>query len=288
MVATRGMVYLSRDDGATWSAWQVPFAWETRGSDVPDTFTATPVSGSRDADVLAWWVPAPGPLAFDASSRKHFSCVSDAVYVSDDRGRRWTRAGLLPQRSDGLRADCRTLHAAPGELLHAGTSTGVRVSADAGKTWSSIDHAALRGAAVDFMAGDDSGAVYLNARSTALPGGKASYKITNAGRRWSAIDWPQPAALDPEVPGLVGFVGGKLYASLRTGLFVSSDGARTWSPSGRGIARGSPGSGVAAEVVTSVQGDRTRLYALTARQVYKFDAASGAWSALGRKGIPER
>jgi hypothetical protein len=246
------------------------------------------IARPTDADVLSWWLPAPGPLTFVGSTRRYYSCVADVVYVSEDRGRRWVRAGVLPPRDGGFRASCRTLYATSSGLLYAGTSQGIYSSGDGGKTWSSISGNVLARTSVDFVVGDAGGALYVNGMSAELPEGKASYKSLDGGKQWSITEWGERDALAPDVPALVGLVNGKLYASLRRGLFVSSDGARTWLPAGNGIRQASQQEVGPQDVVTAVKADRARVYALTPRQLYKLDTASGVWTALGRKGIPER
>ena len=281
--------YLSRDDGANWAPLDPPFAWKVAGVGASESRVAEPLAGGRDADVLAWWMPAFGPVTASAGKDVHYSCAGDAVYETIDRGMHWSRVGLLtpPSSVDSqVLPGCSSILAMPKDVLYVG-GYGVYRSIDAGRTWAPLRvDKILAHATVDFIAADDGGTLYVNARTLALPGGKASYRSTDGGERWQRIQFGRASFDDRRVPSLVGVAVGKLYASSYEGLLASVDGGKSWASAGAGITMQSKEEGIPFDVVVEVKASPRGIYATTARQVYKFDGAAQIWVPLGKKGIP--
>lgn len=233
---TRGGLFRSRDDGASWQLV---------------------VGGIENEAVNA--------LLFDtASPRLYAATDSHGVYVSEDEGATWSRAGAGLPTGTPMYA----LAKVDAKTIVAGGQTGIYVSRDAGKTW-------MRSSAG--LGAPQIHAVELDPRSgTLLAATEDGLYRAGMDGEFAQIEGAtqsQPVlsvAIAPTNPQVI-YVG-----TYRHGVFVSRDGGATWSSAGdifhdRLIVPG---------VTVDPRDDRTVIARVLFERMYKSLDGGALWHAV--------
>jgi photosystem II stability/assembly factor-like uncharacterized protein len=156
-------------------------------------------------------------LSFLVVAQCDWICAADgsethAVFRSTDRGQSWRRS------DDGLPGDSRiNAFSASGDVVFAGTDSGIFLSRDDGQHWESIDGVAKTSGRI---------LCFATVGKTVYAGtdGRGLLKSTDNGLTWSRnVDGPSD-----KVRCLLGYQGA-LYVGTDVGVvFASADGGRTW------------------------------------------------------------
>ncbi len=196
------------------------------------------VQGLRDAGVYktldggATWQPANSGIATESGLVLALDAAeTETVYVGTQTGIfKTSNGGASWSRSDsgigGRAVSLLAMDPRSSQVLFAGTDAGVFKSTDGAISWfdASIGLPAqgVSGLAVDL---EDSSRIYASARTGGV------YRSTNGGGSWSAAGldglFVFRFATDPNDPT-------HLFAATNQGLFLSSDGASSWTALGTG------------------------------------------------------
>ena len=228
--ADSGGVYLSTDNGATWTARS---------------------SGLANTNIYA--------LA--ATGTNVFAGTDTGVYRSTNNGASWTQAGLKTLAINALYAS--------GTEVYAGTDSGVFSSTNDGASWSQINSgltnlsvASVVAAGTNLLAGTSGGGVFVATDSSinwnTSNTGMAAFQVlsiavsrngtggTNifAGTQNSGVflstdngsTWtPMNSGLSSPTVNAIAVFGTKIFAGGNNGIFESTDGGKSWSHIRNGI-----------------------------------------------------
>lgn len=191
------------------------------------------------------------------------------VVRSDDGGATWRRVDTLPRQVD---FHAMAVSPADPRRLYAWYYGDQRLylSRDAGVTWTNPEARGLGGSVVA-LAGDPR----VESRALAVSP-EGIYETRDAGASWTKMESepapPRPIALaiDPRSPDV-------LYLSDATlGLLKSTDGGRTWKPSGTGLPPGDPAFQIAV-----APGRPDTLYAgMGSTAIYRSTDGGAAWGVF--------
>lgn len=275
---TRGGVWVSRDMGRTWKKIQRDGApgptpvmslafdpadsntiyagtthlpWKT--TDGGATWKSIHQGMIDDSDVFSIHVDSKSP-------ERVYASACSGIYASTTRGEQWRKAQGIP--GTDRRTHVVTEDPAYSHLIYAGTTAGLWKSADAGGTWRKLNSHLIR--SVEFHPSDGR-LMYLATQDRGL------LKSMTAGLSTTEIN-----------QGFVGrpvqrvaFAGEWIAATvLRTdgtpGVFLSSDGGRTWS---------------ADEVSGDVTGFQDKLYVRGRNGILRREGKT--WTPVAFQGNPE-
>jgi photosystem II stability/assembly factor-like uncharacterized protein len=144
------------------------------------------------------------------------------IFRSTDRGRSWSRS------DDGLTGGARiNALASAGELLLAGTDSGVYFSADEGQSWSASVGAPKSVARILNFG-------KIGAKVFAGTDGSGLIVSSDDGRTWSLVDGFRPKKLRTIL-----CLNETIYAGTdQDGVFASQDRGESWTPLTRGLPSG--------------------------------------------------
>lgn len=242
-VGTWHLGYRSNDSGKTW-------VQNSRGM-------------ISDSDVFSICIDARDPKIVFASA-----CTG--LYRSVDHGASWTRLRVFP-RSYLVRAQIVYIDPSHSERVYGGTTEGLFISRDSGKTWNRVTSPDLTVNAIQVDPAD---------RNVILIGTDlyGVLRSDNGGRTWTESNAGfvnrsiARVLLDPARPGR--FVVGELFAGKVGGFYVYDNPINDWVRLNR---QDIPGSGLLSLLV--LPGQRGRI-AGTARGAFLQRDASSGWSEL--------
>lgn len=236
-----GGVFGSADGGATWEASGAGIVALSFGalaldpSDPTIVYTGSGVSGLyKSTDAAGSWQAMSSGITASRNVRAIavdpvtpttvYAGTEAGVYKSVDAGSHWTLA------SNGLsilNVACLVIDPVDPQTLYAGTSNGVFKSTDGAATWSGSSNG-LTGQIYDLAIDPQSPATLYAASVGGV--GAPLYKTTDGGASWVVrTNGLLPAAY---VYGLA--IGGddpqRLYAATDIGVFKTSNGASSWTP----------------------------------------------------------
>jgi photosystem II stability/assembly factor-like uncharacterized protein len=308
-VGTSGGVFKSTDDGTTWTAASsglVPGSAYTIAIDPlkPSTLYAWNGKFFKSTDGAQSWIMLATlgrgayAVAIDPQNEGTlYAANGDGVYKSTDGGGIWTDAnsglaGLAVRTLEIDPQDPNTLYAGIGSF-----NGGVFLSRDGGASWSSplVDRLIQVGHSATHAC-DDWGFYFFQITGRAAPApediscfvdGNRSAAITAAqyisdvltfvarhpnGPDYGVIVGVSTLVVDPQTQGTV-------YAStntgVNTGVFISTDGAITWTVASSGLRRFDPVNAIAVD-----PNNPGTLYASTYATLYKSTDGTRTWNAV--------
>lgn len=242
---TSGVIYKSRDGGASWQV--------VNGELSDTTITALAIDGAgsvyagtagrgvyKSSDGGTSWAAANtgivttvvNALSIDAQGVVYAAIASNtggrsgsALLKSSDGGASWveTDNGLLDNFNS-----VNSIAIAANGTVYIGTSRGVYKSTDKGATWSASKVGLDPYASIISIAVDAAGSVYAG------PSQDGVYKSSDGGTSWTAMNAglsaqdSQESPFTPTVKALLSTANGQLFALTDAGAFTSRNGA-DWS-----------------------------------------------------------
>ncbi|HLA76566.1 MAG TPA: hypothetical protein VJU18_03195 [Vicinamibacteria bacterium] len=188
-----------------------------------------------------------------------YACGEAGVFTSEDFGASWRRAAI----EGPVQVLLASRYAAADPTVFAGTPRGLSISQDAGLTFPEVS---LPGTAVSRLEWPGPELVLATSRGVLVS--------SDAGRTFRG---PGPGLPEGQVAALAlsSFFGTDpvLFAAVgQGGVYRSSDGARSWAP-----------SGLQGRAVNDLAWLGPLLYAATDRGLYRSDDAGKTWSPLGKE-----
>lgn len=277
-VATCGWVYNSQNGGDKWTRYRDGFN-NRRIHDVdidpcdPETVYAGSVAGLYRSDDhgKSWYVVSDESLVINSvvlhpqrPGRIVLGIEGDGVYVSNDRGKTFTR------RSDGLH-NLRVTTIAPdpfeknrvyAAVVFGGAASGIYRSDDAGKTWEKASRTALPEVLTLTVAAE------ADAEVKFLAGTEKGFFWSNDGSEWTQAD---PSGFPIRVDKILRFNRTRAFAATAEGVFTTRDGGKSWYRLGGATNR-------AVDIALGSLDGKKALFALTAAGLEAFDGAQ--WTAI--------
>jgi hypothetical protein len=175
----------------------------------------------RDALAPGGAAPARAFMRSSTAANRTYLAGARGLFLSDDRGRSWSRAGdgILPEAA----VSTLVLTPGPSENVYAVIAGNIWVSADGARSWQ-MRAAGPAAGHVDTLAADVRKAGRLwNAAAAQV------YVSDDAGTTWTAFGRPLPDA-GTSVRGIAVSEDAKvLVLSTHRGVLRSTDGAQTWA-----------------------------------------------------------
>ena len=219
---------------------------------------------STDADQVV------GALAYAPQAETLYKSDGQALYRSEDGGRRWMKVPLTPTASNGQVADVAVSAVGQGALYVAGPGLGVLKSVDAGKNWIPVGKG-LPSQDVIALATHSTLADTLYA----VVAQRGVYRSEDGGERWRMVDKGPQAQIRRLIhSNLEGSMQtGWMFAATEKGVYRSMDCFCGWR-----IAGTLPGnvSAVAYDPKQPMQ-----LYAAVGRQVFSTANGGEEWRPVG-------
>jgi photosystem II stability/assembly factor-like uncharacterized protein len=275
-VATCGWVYNTRNRGDLWTRYRDGFN-NRRIHDIeidpcdPDLVYAGSVAGlyrSEDKG-KSWYAISDEGLVINSivlhpqrPNRIILGIEADGVYVSNDRGRTYTRTsdGLHNLRVTAIVADPAQKDRVYASVAFGGAASGIYRSDNAGKTWERVAATKLPEVMTLQIAPE------ADAEARFVAG-------TEQGFFWStdAKEWTQatPANIPVRVDKIIRFNRTRAFAATSEGVFTSRDGGKSWY-------RLAGADQKTADIAVGQLGDRRSLFALTASGLTVFDGETWA------------
>ena len=189
-----------------------------------------------------------GVCCFETVGSRVLAGTDDGIFLTEDRGRTWSR--IFPPPPDSWTIEC---FARIGDSLFAGGSSGLYVSRDGGKTWKPASMGPYSARPVTSLATDGSillAGIYPRDENSARAVEKDAVELDlypkfailvsgDKGRSWrvAAEGLPKEFRVGLLAAGESGFVAS--LESIYTkggrdsiGLFLSTDGGMTWNATG--------------------------------------------------------
>jgi photosystem II stability/assembly factor-like uncharacterized protein len=191
----------------------------------------------------AQWV---SPLIISPHSNERIFCAAQFVFCSDDAGKSWKKispdlTNYSPQRQGNIaHSVIFAIAESPVEkgVIYAGTDDGnIQVTRDNGETWKNVSAGLPVGLCVAGLEAChfDAGTVYAAVNGKRHDNFECYlYRSTDYGTNWERISSNIPGSIanvikqDPENKEL-------LFAGTDRGVYVSTDGAKTWEVLGRDL-----------------------------------------------------
>ncbi len=272
-------------------AWKLagPFGGSARSIAIDPRDSGTLIAGSRDSllyrsnDAGASWRLLPFPLGtpgvfnsilIHPSESAHFYAGLDAgdspdsgVWESTDGGEQWH----VLTGTRGARIESLAISPADAQLIAAGTSKGVFLSADAGATWKRISSETdVEMQDITALAFDPSDTRTLYAGTPHLP-----WKTTDGGATWHSISTGLiddsdifSIRVDPKRPQLV-------FASACSGIYRSDNAGAAWVK-----IHGIPGTHRRTHIISEDPINSDTIYAGTTLGLFKSPDGGKTWRHL--------
>lgn len=230
-VLTSAGIYKTSDGGGNWTSVN---------EGLPDT-----------ASVSASMLAAGDPETLYAA------LSNGELWVSVDRGQRWSLRGMIPVYANGLAYD-------NTGALYATTVSGVFSSHDAGATWEAMGVPDVPGRQVDGIA--------VSATSTYAfflgwsPSGPRAFRSPDGGQTWRSL------SNIPTTPLQASHDSATVLILVGQTVYVSTDETTSWSKL----------SPVPADLIYGVLTASGTIYAATSKGVFTYSVAAKTWRLISR------
>ena len=277
-VATCGWVYNTKNRGDQWTRYRDGFN-NRRIHDVevdpcdPDTVYAGSVAGLYRSDDAgkSWYTVSNEEMVVNTivlhpqrPDRIILGIEGDGVYVSNDRGKTFTREsdGLHNLRITAIEPDPVKKDRVYASVAFGGSASGIYQSTDAGRTWSRLSTTRLP--------------EVLSIAVAPEPNAEVRYIAgTEKGFFWSnnATDWTQaePANTPLRVNKVLRFNRTRSFAATSEGVFTTRDGGRNWYRLAGADSR-------TVDIALGALANKRALFALTNSGIAVFDGEH--WSTI--------
>ena len=277
-VATCGWVYNTENAGDKWTRYRDGFN-NRRIHDVEidpcdrDTVYAGSVAGLYRSDDKgkSWYVISDEGLVVNSivlhpqrRDRIVLGIEGDGVYVSQDRGRTFTRSsdGLHNLRITTIAPDPFEKNRVFAAVVFGGAASGIYRSDDAGKTWERASRTALPEVLSIAIAAEADADVKF------LAGTEKGFFWSNDGVEWTQAE---PAGFPIRVDKILRFNRTRSFAATAEGVFTTRDGGKNWY-------RLAGAKNRAVDMTIGEVNSGKALYALTAVGLEVFDGER--WSVI--------
>lgn len=270
-VSTCGWVYNSANRGDQWTRYRDGFN-NRRIHDIEidpcdrNTLYAGSVAGlyRSDDSGKSWYAVSNEELVVNSivlhpqrPERIVLGVEGDGVYVSNDRGKTFTRtsAGLHNLRITSIVADPSTRNRVFAAVAFGGAASGVYQSDDAGGTWSRVSTTRLPEVLSLMVASPDESEVKF------LAGTERGFFWSNDGAEWTQAT---PVNFPVRVNKMIRFNRSRLFAATSEGVFTSRDSGKNWY-------RLAGAGDKTVDIALGTLDERTTLFALTSNGIAAFD-----------------
>lgn len=277
-VATCGWVYNSKNTGDNWTRYRDGFD-NRRIHDVktdpcnPDVIYAGSVAGlyRTDDSGKSWYAVSDENLVINSivlhaqrPNRIILGVEGDGVYVSNDRGKSFTRSsdGLFNLRITTIAPDPFTKDRVYAAVVFGGAASGIYRSNDGGKTWERASKAALPEVLTIAIASE------ADAEVKFLAGTEKGIFWSNDGETWTQAE---PSSFPIRFEKIVRFNRMRSFAATAEGVMTTRDGGKTWY-------RLAGATNRAVDIALGALSGNKALFALTVAGLEVFDGEK--WGAI--------